>query len=149
MLTIRWGRVTLLEALSKYRATDVKDAEHVCERVVPQFQHQNASVVMAAVKVVMLNLKNVSPDMQKSLIKKMGPPLGTIPLHSPSLMIVTMISSAPEVQYVALRNISLILQKQPDILSKEWRVFVPPHPFQGLKDSAAASTIQITSNMKN
>lgn len=34
-----------------------------------------------------------------------------------------MISSAPEVQYVALRNISLILQKQPDILSKEWRIF--------------------------
>jgi AP-1 complex subunit beta-1 len=40
------------------------------------------------------------------------------------LTIVTMISSAPEVQYVALRNISLILQKQPDILSKEWRIFV-------------------------
>ena len=37
--------------------------------------------------------------------------------------IVTLISSAPEVQYVALRNIDLILQKQPDILSKEWRVF--------------------------
>ena len=64
-------------------------------------------------------------------------------------MIVTMISSAPEVQYVALRNISLILQKQPDILSKEWRVFVPPHPIRGLRDSAAASTIPITSNMKN
>jgi hypothetical protein len=64
-------------------------------------------------------------------------------------MSVTMISSAPEVQYVALRNISLILQKQPDILSKEWRVFVPPRPFQGLKDSVAASTIQITLNMKN
>jgi hypothetical protein len=64
-------------------------------------------------------------------------------------MIVTMISSAPEVQYVALRNISLILQKQPDILSKEWRVFVPSHPFQRLNDSAAASTIQITSNTKN
>jgi hypothetical protein len=39
-------------------------------------------------------------------------------------MEVTMISSAPEVQYVALRNISLILQKQPDILSNEWRIFV-------------------------
>ena len=72
----RWGRVTLLEALAKYRATDVKDAEHVCERVVPQFQHQNASVVMAAVKVIMLNLDLVGVEMQRSLIKKMGPPLG-------------------------------------------------------------------------
>lgn len=32
-------------------------------------------------------------------------------------------SSQPEVQYVALRNIDLLLQKQPDILSKEMRVF--------------------------
>lgn len=32
-------------------------------------------------------------------------------------------ASPPEVQYVALRNIDLILQKQPDVLSKELRVF--------------------------
>ena len=68
--------MTLLEALAKYRTTDQKDAEHICERVVPQFQHQNASVVMAAVKVIMLNLNSVGAEMQKSLIKKMGPPLG-------------------------------------------------------------------------
>jgi hypothetical protein len=74
----RWGRVTLLEALSKYHTTDVKDAEHICERVVPQFQHQNASVVMAAVKVIMLNLNTVGVEMQKSLVKKMGPPLGIL-----------------------------------------------------------------------
>ena len=36
---------------------------------------------------------------------------------------VTLVSSAPEVQYVALRNMDLLLQKQPDILSKEMRVF--------------------------
>lgn len=35
----------------------------------------------------------------------------------------TLVSSAPEVQYVALRNINLLLQKQPDILNKELRVF--------------------------
>ncbi len=32
-------------------------------------------------------------------------------------------SSAPEVQWVALRNINLLLQKRPDILSNEMRVF--------------------------
>lgn len=37
--------------------------------------------------------------------------------------LVTLVSSAPEVQYVALRNIDLLLQKQPDILNKELRVF--------------------------
>lgn len=36
---------------------------------------------------------------------------------------VTLVSSAPEVQWVALRNINLILQKRPDALSNEMRVF--------------------------
>ena len=35
----------------------------------------------------------------------------------------TLVASAPEVQYVALRNIDLLLQAKPDILSKELRVF--------------------------
>jgi AP-1 complex subunit beta-1 len=39
------------------------------------------------------------------------------------MLAVTLVSSQPEVQYVALRNIDLLLQKQPDILSKEMRVF--------------------------
>ena len=38
-------------------------------------------------------------------------------------MTVTLVASPPEVQYVALRNIDLLLQKEPDILSKELRVF--------------------------
>ena len=36
---------------------------------------------------------------------------------------VTLVASQPEVQYVALRNIDLLLQAKPDILSKELRVF--------------------------
>ncbi|KAK0660350.1 AP-1 complex subunit beta-1 [Lasiodiplodia hormozganensis] len=106
-----WGRVTILTALADYKASDVKEAEHICERVSPQFQHVNPSVVLAAVKVVFLHMKFIGPELAKSYLKKMAPPL------------VTLVSSAPEVQYVALRNIDLLLQKQPDILSKEMRVF--------------------------
>lgn len=40
-----------------------------------------------------------------------------------SLLPVTLVSSAPEVQWVALRNINLILQKRPDALANEMRVF--------------------------
>ena len=60
-----------------------------------------------------------------------------------------MISSAPEVQYVALRNISLILQKQPDILSKEWRIFVRPLNPCLTNPSAAALMTPTISNTKN
>jgi AP-1 complex subunit beta-1 len=37
--------------------------------------------------------------------------------------VVTLISAEPEVQWVALRNINLLLQKRPDILQNEMRVF--------------------------
>lgn len=46
-----WGRVAILNALARYEAQDDKESEHICERVVPQFQHVNGSVVLAAVKV--------------------------------------------------------------------------------------------------
>jgi AP-1 complex subunit beta-1 len=50
-------------------------------------------------------------DFVKNILRKMAPPL------------VTLVSSAPEVQWVALRNINLILQKRPEALSNEMRVF--------------------------
>ncbi|RQM07607.1 hypothetical protein DH86_00002068 [Scytalidium sp. 3C] len=106
-----WGRVTILTTLADYKSTDVTESEHICERVSPQFQHVNPSVVLAAVKVVFLHMKNINPDLNRQYLKKMAPPL------------VTLVASAPEVQYVALRNIDLLLQANPDILSKELRVF--------------------------
>ncbi|GAO19563.1 hypothetical protein UVI_02062270 [Ustilaginoidea virens] len=106
-----WGRITVLTTLADYPASDTKESEHICERVVPQFQHVNPAVVLAAIKVVFIHMKAVNPEMVRSLLKKMAPPL------------VTLVASAPEVQYVALRNIDLLLQAKPDILSKELRVF--------------------------
>jgi AP-1 complex subunit beta-1 len=46
-----WGRIAILAAVASYKTADEKEAEHICERVVPQFQHANASVVLAAVQV--------------------------------------------------------------------------------------------------
>jgi AP-1 complex subunit beta-1 len=73
-----WGRVTLLTTLADYKAVDVKEAEHICERVVPQFQHVNPSVVLAAVKVVFLHMRIISPELIASYTKKMAPPLGMV-----------------------------------------------------------------------
>jgi len=107
-----WGRIAILNAVAKYTAQDEKEAEHICERVIPQFQHANGSVVLAAIKVIMIHIRAVSRDeFVKSIMRKMAPPL------------VTLVSSAPEVQWVALRNINLILQKRPDALVNEMRVF--------------------------
>ncbi|BGP27473.1 beta-adaptin [Rhodotorula toruloides] len=107
-----WGRIAIMGAVARYQAEDEKEAEHICERVIPQFQHANGSVVLAAIKVIMIHMENVHrEDFVKNVLRKMAPPL------------VTLVSSAPEVQWVALRNINLILQKRPDVLSNEMRVF--------------------------
>jgi vesicle coat complex subunit len=121
-----WGRVTILTTLAEYKAQDVKESEHICERVSPQFQHVNPSVVLAAVKVVFLHMKNISQELSKQYLKKMAPPLGIYLCATCRKLLtfpVTLVASAPEVQYVALRNIDLLLQAKPDILSKELRVF--------------------------
>ncbi|CAB4429700.1 unnamed protein product [Rhizophagus irregularis] len=107
-----WGRIAILTALADYRPSDSKEAEHIVERVIPQFQHVNGSVVLSAIKVVMIYMRIIKTDeMLRQLVRKMAPPL------------VTLLASAPEVQYVALRNINLILQKRSDILQNEIRVF--------------------------
>lgn len=60
----------------------------------------------------MIHMRGVSrEDLTKQLVRKMAPPL------------VTLLSSPPEVQWVALRNINLLLQKRPEVLQNEMRVF--------------------------
>ena len=38
--------------MADYRPSDSKEAEHIVERVIPQFQHVNGSVVLSAIKVI-------------------------------------------------------------------------------------------------
>lgn len=77
----------------------------------------------------MIHIKGVHrEELVKSLTRKMAPPLGKPIVQGSPIMrltrpVVTLISSAPEVQWVALRNINLLLQKRPDILANEMRVF--------------------------
>jgi vesicle coat complex subunit len=60
----------------------------------------------------MIHMRNLPrEDFNKGLIWKMAPPL------------VTLLSSPPKVQWIALRNINLLLQKRSDILSNEMRIF--------------------------
>jgi AP-1 complex subunit beta-1 len=71
-----WGRVTILTTLANYVASDQKEAEHICERVAPQFQHANPSVVLAAVKAVFLHMQHIGSESRQQYLRKMAPPLG-------------------------------------------------------------------------
>ena len=77
----------------------------------PRLSHANAAVVLSTIKVLMRFMEGI-PDVEykNGLLRKLAPPL------------VTLLSSEPEVQYVALRNINLIVQKRPEILKHEIKV---------------------------
>ncbi|XP_060081301.1 AP-1 complex subunit beta-1-like [Ylistrum balloti] len=108
-----WGQVFILDAISNYTPKDDKEAQSISERVTPRLAHANAAVVLSAVKVVMKFMEMLEPNSEyvSMLVKKLAPPL------------VTLLSAEPEIQYVALRNINLIVQKRPDILKNEMKVF--------------------------
>ena len=107
-----WGQVFILDALSKYIPGDSREAEGIIERVSPRLQHANSAVVMSAVKVILQYMVMVTnQETARALSRKLAPPL------------VTLLNSEPEVQYVALRNINLIVQKHPRILEHEIKVF--------------------------
>ncbi|KAJ3189878.1 AP-2 complex subunit beta [Gaertneriomyces sp. JEL0708] len=107
-----WGQICILNSLANYRPVDAREAADIAERVVPRLQHANASLVLSAIRVLMIYLDYITnEEVLKNVMRKLAPPL------------VTLLSSEPEIQYVALRNIRLILQKRPDILTQEIRVF--------------------------
>uniref|UniRef100_A0A0K0ED89 AP complex subunit beta n=1 Tax=Strongyloides stercoralis TaxID=6248 RepID=A0A0K0ED89_STRER len=108
-----WGQVFILDALNNYTPKDEREAQNICERISPRLAHANAAVVLSTVKVLM-KLMNYLPENSEfinQLTKKLAPPM------------ITLLSAEPEIQYVALRNINLIVQKRPDILKQEMKVF--------------------------
>jgi len=108
-----WGQVFILDSLANYNPQEEREAQSICERVTPRLAHANAAVVLSAVKVLMKFMEMMPSETEfiQNLTKKLAPPL------------VTLLSTEPEVQYVALRNINLIVQKRPDILKHEIKVF--------------------------
>jgi len=98
-----WGKIYIMEGISSsFETTDMKESEHIIERVVPMLTHNNPAVILSAVKTVLKFLENLVPatgDLSKGVVKKLAAPL------------VTLLASEAEIQYVALRNIKFILQR--------------------------------------
>ncbi|KAF7322939.1 AP complex subunit beta [Mycena chlorophos] len=107
-----WGQIYILDSLLRYVPERHADAEVMAERIIVQLQHANSAVVLTTIKAL-LYLMNYMDNrrLMDYICKKMGPPL------------VALLSSGPEVQYVALRNILLIIQRRPLVLKNDVKVF--------------------------
>lgn len=107
-----WGQSYILEALMSYVPQESAEALLLAERIAPRLSHSNSAVVLTSVRVILYLMNYIGDEKHiSSLCKKLSPPL------------VTLLSKPPEVQYLALRNAILILQKRPDVLRNDIRVF--------------------------
>ncbi|XHG02474.1 hypothetical protein AWENTII_005824 [Aspergillus wentii] len=107
-----WGQTYILEALMSYLPQDSAEALLLAERIAPRLSHSNSAVVLTSIRVILYLMNYIADERHiTSLSKKLSPPL------------VTLLSKPPEVQYLALRNAILILQKRPEVLRNDIRVF--------------------------
>lgn len=97
-----WARITILTALAEYSARDGVEAQDIIDRVTAHLQHVNPAVVLATIKVIIQNLPLIIADnssKRASIMKKL------------SSALVSLMSTPPEMQYVALKNIRIVLEK--------------------------------------
>jgi vesicle coat complex subunit len=108
-----WGQIVILDGIAQHGVINKKEgAENIIEQVLPRLQHANAGVVMSAIKVVLKCLDLIeNSDYTTQIVYKLSPPL------------VSLLAAEPEIQYVALRNINLILKKKTKILKDDLRIF--------------------------
>jgi AP-1 complex subunit beta-1 len=109
---VEWGQVFILDSILHYTPTDAKEAESIIDRVIPRLSHINPSVVMSSVKLIIKYMDYLtSVDSIKNLCRKVSPSL------------VSLLNTPPEIQYIVLRNINFLIEKRPQLLEKDIRVF--------------------------
>jgi len=107
-----WGQTYILEAMMNYVPQDTAEAALLAERISPRLSHSNSAVVLTSIRVILYLMDYIADQkIVTSLCNKLSPPL------------VTLLSKGPEIQYLALRNALLILQRRPEVLRNDIRVF--------------------------
>lgn len=95
-----------------YVPQTTQDAFLMAERISPRLQHSNSSVVLTCIRVILYLMNYIADEREiTTLCRKLSPPL------------VTLLAKGPEVQYLALKNAHLILQRRPEVLKNDIRVF--------------------------
>ena len=107
-----WGQTYILEAMTSYVPQDPNEALFLAERISHRLSHTNSAVVLTAMRVLLYLFNYIAdPRSIDNLCMKLSPPL------------VTLLSKGPEIQYLTLRNALLILQRRPEVLRNDVRVF--------------------------
>ena len=106
-----WGQVNVLDFLSKTRCGE-QDAQSLIDRVIPRLQQGNPAVLMSTIRCIVSHLDVLSDEKKRAVLPKLTPSF------------VSLMRLDGETQYIALRNIQLMLQKYTGLFgSKDVKVF--------------------------
>ncbi|OBA19140.1 Adaptor protein complex beta subunit [Metschnikowia bicuspidata var. bicuspidata NRRL YB-4993] len=108
-----WRQVYLLNALMAYVPQSCQDAIEVLETVVPALLHENAAVVLNGIKVI-LYLSNYI-DTPELVVPGLPAKLGAV--------LVSLLSKPPELQFLVLRNIILLLLGKKYLMAVDVELF--------------------------
>ncbi|KAK6591171.1 beta adaptin [Cryptosporidium xiaoi] len=109
-----WGQVYILNAISEWDIKNEKESEMIIERLTSRLSHANSAVVLSAVRAILNTMRglNEGNNVISGIIKKLRPCLVTL-----------LTTTAPEIQYVVLRNVQLIIQSNPRFFESEIKIF--------------------------
>eukprot|EP01053_Blabericola_migrator_P010907 Blabericola_migrator_1__10906@NODE_62_length_15736_cov_138_574510_g56_i0_p2_GENE_NODE_62_length_15736_cov_138_574510_g56_i0NODE_62_length_15736_cov_138_574510_g56_i0_p2_ORF_typecomplete_len962_score214_05Adaptin_N/PF01602_20/3_8e141Cnd1/PF12717_7/7e03Cnd1/PF12717_7/3_5e21Cnd1/PF12717_7/9_5Cnd1/PF12717_7/2_5HEAT_2/PF13646_6/2_9e06HEAT_2/PF13646_6/9_5e07HEAT_2/PF13646_6/14HEAT_2/PF13646_6/2_3e02HEAT_2/PF13646_6/1_6e03CLASP_N/PF12348_8/0_029CLASP_N/PF12348_8/0_0011CLASP_N/PF12348_8/32HEAT/PF02985_2 len=110
-----WGQIIILDSLAqRYECQTQSEAEMMTERLISRLNHANPGVVISCARLLFKLLDAIGNDaLQTSTIqKKILPPLFSL-----------LASESPELQFVILRNLLLVAQRFPGLLTNECRLF--------------------------
>ena len=98
--------------MMNYVPQECSEASLLADRIAPRLSHSNSAVILTAIRVILYLMEYMDDEAKKTLLsRKLSPPL------------VTLLAKGPEIQYLALRNALLIIQRRPEILHNDVRVF--------------------------
>ncbi|VEU22408.1 DEKNAAC103711 [Brettanomyces naardenensis] len=108
-----WSEVAILNALMSFVPQDHQTAAHIIDIVLPYLQSENSSIVLNALKVIVYLCQYVSSV------------LDVLPIlpQSISRAVANLMLKPPEIQFLAMRNVILLLLDKPALLDLDIRMF--------------------------
>ena len=106
-----WCQTILFDALATYEPSNSENASAAIDRLIPYLKHNNPAVVIGAFKCI-FQWMVADQRPQQELLQQILPPF------------ISLVSSTEsEIQYVALRTLTLFVEKYPKALTREIRLF--------------------------
>lgn len=106
-----WSQIYIMDALMHFVPQTQLEATTLAEHILPRLQHSNAAVVLAAVRLLMYLCNYMPMPEVEAVHTKLSPPL------------ISMLGKGPELQFVALRNIDLVVSQAPHLLANKIGAF--------------------------